>query len=175
MPVMNGFAFLEGMHARSEWPDILRVGLPALASPGSIAAGCNLVFFPDILHALSNLKMLSPDNECYSFDSRANGYVRGDGFAVVVLKRLSDAIRDNDTIRAVIRSTGSNQDGWIERGILRLTALGPKLAILLKPMLSAPFSVVRALWTIPSMCKFSCCGVVHRLAHLLERLFWIFS
>ncbi|KAF2490386.1 reducing type I polyketide synthase [Lophium mytilinum] len=78
----------------------------------SIAAGCNLLFYPDIMHALSNLGLLSPDNQCYSFDDRANGYARGEGFGVLVLKRLSDAIKHNDVIRAVIRSTGSNQDGY---------------------------------------------------------------
>ena len=61
--------------------------------------------------ALSNLGFLSRDSRCYSFDHRANGYARGEGFGVVVLKRVTDAIRDGDTIRAVIRSTGSNQDG----------------------------------------------------------------
>jgi acyl transferase domain-containing protein len=54
---------------------------------------------------------LSPDGKCYSFDHRSNGYSRGEGFGVVVLKRLSDAIRDGNTIRAVIRNTCSNQDG----------------------------------------------------------------
>ncbi|MCJ1263260.1 hypothetical protein MMC22_003130 [Lobaria immixta] len=77
----------------------------------SIAAGCNLIFYPDLMHALSNMNLLSPDNQCFSFDSRANGYARGEGFGVLVLKRLSDALQDNDVIRAVIRSTGSNQDG----------------------------------------------------------------
>lgn len=64
------------------------------------------------MHALSNLNLLSPDNQCYSFDSRANGYARGEGFGVLILKRLSDAIQNKDTIRAVIRATGSNQDGY---------------------------------------------------------------
>jgi acyl transferase domain-containing protein len=54
---------------------------------------------------------LSPDGECHSFDHRANGYARGEGFGTVIVKRLSDAVRDGDTIRAVIRATGSNQDG----------------------------------------------------------------
>lgn len=54
---------------------------------------------------------LSPDSRCYSFDDRANGYARGEGCGVVVIKRVSDAIRDGDTIRAIIRSSGSNQDG----------------------------------------------------------------
>jgi len=64
------------------------------------------------MHALTNMNMLSPDGECYSFDHRANGYARGEGFGVLVLKRLSDAIRDRDTIRALIRNTGCNQDGY---------------------------------------------------------------
>lgn len=70
------------------------------------------MIFPDIMLALSNMNLLSPDNQCFTFDSRANGYARGEGFGVLVLKRLSDALRDHDVIRAVIRSTGSNQDGY---------------------------------------------------------------
>jgi acyl transferase domain-containing protein len=64
------------------------------------------------MHALTNMNMLSADGECYSFDHRANGYARGEGFGVLILKRLSDAIRDRDTIRALIRNTGCNQDGY---------------------------------------------------------------
>ena len=54
--------------------------------------------------------MLSPDSKCFSFDHRGNGYGRGEGIAALILKRLPDAIRDGDTIRAVIRSVGTNQD-----------------------------------------------------------------
>lgn len=60
---------------------------------------------------LSTLGFLSPDGISYSFDSRANGYAKGEGVAVVVLKRLSDAIKDNDTIRSVVRAVSVNQDG----------------------------------------------------------------
>jgi acyl transferase domain-containing protein len=60
---------------------------------------------------LDNLGFLSKDSRCYSFDNRANGYARGDGFGVLVIKPLADAIRSGDTIRAVIRSSASNQDG----------------------------------------------------------------
>jgi acyl transferase domain-containing protein len=57
------------------------------------------------------MSFLSPDSRCYSFDHRANGYARGEGSVVLLLKRLGDAIRDKDMIRAVIRATGCNQDG----------------------------------------------------------------
>lgn len=55
--------------------------------------------------------MMSPDSVCHSFDERANGYAKSEGFGVVVLKRLSQAVHDGDTIRAVIRATGCNSDG----------------------------------------------------------------
>jgi acyl transferase domain-containing protein len=60
---------------------------------------------------LSNLNFVSPDGISYSFDHRANGYSRGEGFGVVVLKPLKAALAAGDTIRAVIRATGVNQDG----------------------------------------------------------------
>lgn len=66
---------------------------------------------PDFMLLLSNMNFLSPDSRCFSFDERANGYARGEGFGVVILKLLDDALKDNDIIRAVIRATGSNQDG----------------------------------------------------------------
>ena len=77
----------------------------------SIVGGSSLIFSPDYLHSLSNMNMLSPDGQCYSFDHRATGYGRGEGIGVLVLKRLSDALRDQDTVRAVLRNTGCNQDG----------------------------------------------------------------
>ena len=59
-----------------------------------------------------HMGFLSTDGRCFSFDHRANGYSRGEGFGVVVLKRLEDALQDGNTIRAVIRSTGVNSDGY---------------------------------------------------------------
>ncbi|KAH8706032.1 putative polyketide synthase [Talaromyces proteolyticus] len=79
------------------------------------------------MHALSNMNMLSPDGQCYSFDHRGNGYSRGEGFGVLVLKRVADAIRDNDTIRGIIRSTGCNQDGHTPSLTLPNTDLQAKL------------------------------------------------
>lgn len=60
---------------------------------------------------LARQNFLSPDSLCYSFDDRANGYSRGEGIGMVILKPLSNAIADGNTIRAVIRGTSSNQDG----------------------------------------------------------------
>ena len=57
------------------------------------------------------MNFISHDSRCFSFDDRANGYGRGEGVGVLVLKRLTDALNHGDTIRAVVRSTGSNQDG----------------------------------------------------------------
>lgn len=60
---------------------------------------------------LSNLGFLGGDSISFAFDDRANGYSRGEGVAVLVLKSLRQALRDNDPIRTIIRGTASNQDG----------------------------------------------------------------
>lgn len=61
--------------------------------------------------AESKLKMLSPDGKSRMWDQGANGYARGEGLAAVVLKTLSQAIKDGDRIECVIRETAFNQDG----------------------------------------------------------------
>lgn len=61
--------------------------------------------------SLSSLGFLSPDGICHSFDAQANGYGRGEGFGVIIIKDVDLAIQDNDTMRAVIRATGTNQNG----------------------------------------------------------------
>ncbi|KAI0486768.1 polyketide synthase [Xylaria cf. heliscus] len=77
----------------------------------AIVGGCNLMLSNEFSMTLDKGGVLGPDGICRSFDERGNGYGRGEGFGVVVLKRVSDCIRDGDTIRAVVRNTGSNQDG----------------------------------------------------------------
>ena len=57
------------------------------------------------------MHMLSADGISHSFDSKANGYGRGEGFGAILLKPLSKAMADGDAIRAIVRATGSNQDG----------------------------------------------------------------
>ncbi|KAK9413400.1 hypothetical protein SUNI508_02599 [Seiridium unicorne] len=86
-------------------------GLRSGACDMAVVAGSSMVLTPESVISLANMGFLSPSGRCFSFDDRANGYSRGEGFSVVVIKRLSDAMRDRNTIRAVIRSTGSNQDG----------------------------------------------------------------
>ena len=57
------------------------------------------------------LGAISPDGRCYTFDSRANGYVRGEGGGVVALKPLKSAVADGDPIHCVIRGSAVNNDG----------------------------------------------------------------
>ncbi|KAL9041234.1 MAG: hypothetical protein Q9214_004177, partial [Letrouitia sp. 1 TL-2023] len=77
----------------------------------AIAAGANLLLGPEPFIAGSSLKMLSPDGRSRMWDDDANGYARGDGVASVVLKTLSKAMQDGDSIECLIRETGVNQDG----------------------------------------------------------------
>lgn len=66
---------------------------------------------------LDNIGVLSKDSQCFTLDQRANGYARGEGFGVLVIKPVSAALRDGDTIRAVIRSSGSNSNGKSAAGL----------------------------------------------------------
>jgi acyl transferase domain-containing protein len=80
----------------------------------AVVGGSNLLLNPDMFLVLSNQQFLAQDGRCKSFDAKGDGYGRGEGFAAVVLKRVDDAIRDGDPIRAVIRGTGVSQDGKIK-------------------------------------------------------------
>ena len=77
----------------------------------ALAGGVNMILSPETTIAFSQAKMLSRDGRCRPFDAAANGYVRGEGCAVVVLKRLTDAHRDGDSVLAVLRASATNQDG----------------------------------------------------------------
>ena len=77
----------------------------------ALAGGVNLILSPEININFSKARMMAPDGRCKTFDSRADGYVRGEGCGMVVLKRLSDAVADGDNILAVIRGSAVNQDG----------------------------------------------------------------
>ena len=77
----------------------------------ALAAGSNLILTPENSIACSRWGMLAPDGQCKTFDAAANGYVRSEGCGVIVLKRLSDAVRDGDSVLAVVRGSAVNQDG----------------------------------------------------------------
>lgn len=77
----------------------------------ALAGGVNLIISPKGYVGFSKLNALSEDGKCKSFDDSADGYGRSEGCGAVVLKRLSDAIRDNDNILAVIRGSAINHDG----------------------------------------------------------------
>jgi acyl transferase domain-containing protein/SAM-dependent methyltransferase len=77
----------------------------------ALAGGSNALLAPDVTIALSKSHMMAPDGRCKAFDERANGFVRGEGCGIVVLKKLSDAITDGDHVLAVIRGSAVNQDG----------------------------------------------------------------
>ena len=77
----------------------------------ALAGGVNLNIIPESAIGMSKFGGLSPDGRCFTFDARANGYVRGEGGGVVVLKRLSRALADGDVIYCVIRGCAVNNDG----------------------------------------------------------------
>ncbi|HEU4326185.1 MAG TPA: aminotransferase class III-fold pyridoxal phosphate-dependent enzyme [Roseiflexaceae bacterium] len=77
----------------------------------ALAGGVNLILTPDVSVTLAQAQMLSPDGRCRTFDAGANGYVRGEGCGVVVLKPLAAALRDGDPVLALIRGSAVNQDG----------------------------------------------------------------
>ncbi|WP_460440812.1 type I polyketide synthase [Amycolatopsis stemonae] len=79
--------------------------------PVALAGGVNLIFSPDNAVTTAKFGGLSPDGRCFTFDARANGFVRGEGGGLVVLKTLSRAQADGDEILCVLRGTAVNNDG----------------------------------------------------------------
>ena len=77
----------------------------------ALAGGVNLILSPEINVNFCKAHMLAADGLCKTFDSRADGFVRGEGCGIVVLKRLSDALAGGDNILALIRGSAVNQDG----------------------------------------------------------------
>ncbi|KAH7400779.1 hypothetical protein DE146DRAFT_653958 [Phaeosphaeria sp. MPI-PUGE-AT-0046c] len=77
----------------------------------AIVAGTNIIVSPTMTQHMTQQGVLSPEGSCKTFDAAADGYARGEAINAVFIKRLDDAIRDGDPIRAVIRSTFQNCDG----------------------------------------------------------------
>ena len=85
----------------------LRAGESSLA----LAAGVNLLLSPVVTRSFDSAEAMSPTGACHAFDAAADGFVRGEGAGVVVLKRLRDALADGDLVLAVVRGSAVNQDG----------------------------------------------------------------
>ena len=77
----------------------------------ALAGGVNRLISPKVSLNFTQAKMLSPDGRCKTFDDSANGFVRSEGCGIVVLKRLKDAIADQDRIRGILLGSATNQDG----------------------------------------------------------------
>ncbi|RSS44929.1 polyketide synthase [Streptomyces sp. WAC08241] len=77
----------------------------------AVAGGVNLVLSPLATELAARTGALSPDGLCRPFDARANGFTRSEGCGIVVLKRLSDALRDGDRVHAVLHGSAVNHDG----------------------------------------------------------------
>lgn len=77
----------------------------------ALAGGVNAVISPEPFELFGRWGMLAPDGRCKTFDAQADGFSRGEGCGVLVLKRLSDAVADGDRILALVRGSAVNQDG----------------------------------------------------------------
>ncbi len=77
----------------------------------AITGGVNVLLSPAVTRSFDAANAMSPTGGCHAFDAGADGFVRGEGCGVVVLKRLGDAVRDGDPVLAVVRGSAVNQDG----------------------------------------------------------------
>ena len=122
MPDSNRISYFFGWHGASATIDTACSGsmvaldqavqtLRSGRSKMAVAAGANLILTPDMSISESKLGMLSTDGHCKMWDVSGNGYARGEGVACIIIKTLSQALADNDTIECIIRETAVNQDG----------------------------------------------------------------
>jgi malonyl CoA-acyl carrier protein transacylase len=93
-----------------------------------IVGGVSLILSPDMTITFSQARMMAADGRCKTFDASADGYVRGEGCGIVILKRLEDAIRDRDRILALIRGSAVNHDG-LSNGITAPNGLAQQAVI----------------------------------------------
>ncbi|KAI5776208.1 hypothetical protein EDC01DRAFT_763542, partial [Geopyxis carbonaria] len=95
----------------------------------AVVGGVNVILTPDVQIGTDRLGALGKDGVCYTFDERAEGYARAEGVGVVVLKRLSDAVRDGDDVRAVVRGSAVGANGFTGLGITHPSAAGQAATI----------------------------------------------
>ncbi|KAI1747778.1 hypothetical protein F4782DRAFT_551542 [Xylaria castorea] len=95
---------------------------------GAVVGGTNLILDAATLMAVDKMGVLSHTSTCHTFDASADGYGRAEGIGALYLKRLSDALRDGDPIRGVIRGTAANANGKTS-GITQPSAIGQEAVI----------------------------------------------
>lgn len=78
---------------------------------GAIVAGTSLIMGPATTAAMTQEGILSPEGSCKTFDAAADGFARAEAINAIYVKKLGDALRDGNPIRAIIRNTGTNSDG----------------------------------------------------------------
>ncbi|KAL0940537.1 Lovastatin diketide synthase LovF 14 [Colletotrichum truncatum] len=81
------------------------------STTGAVVGGTSLLLDPTMTALMSSDGIISPTGSCNTFDAKADGFARADGIAVLYIKRVNDAVRDGNPIRAVIKGTGTNTDG----------------------------------------------------------------
>ncbi|HET7503188.1 MAG TPA: SDR family NAD(P)-dependent oxidoreductase [Kofleriaceae bacterium] len=94
----------------------------------ALAAGVNVMLTPQLTIVFSKAGMMAADGRCKTFDAAADGYVRGEGCGVVILKRLADAVADGDQVLAVVRGSAVNQDG-LSNGLTAPSGLAQEAVI----------------------------------------------
>ncbi|KAI0479875.1 hypothetical protein F4859DRAFT_503798 [Xylaria cf. heliscus] len=95
---------------------------------GAVVGGTNLILDAAVQMAVDKMGVLSHTSTCHTFDASADGYGRAEGIGALYLKRLSDALRDGDPIRGVIRGTAANANGKTS-GITQPSAIGQEAVI----------------------------------------------
>lgn len=105
MPIQTGCsASLVGLHQACQ-------SLQANQCSSAIVAGANLILSPTIIRSLTEGMVFPPSGKCRTFDAQADGYGRAEAINAIYIKRLSEAIRDKNPIRAIVRGTAANFDG----------------------------------------------------------------
>ncbi|OJJ45037.1 hypothetical protein ASPZODRAFT_160532 [Penicilliopsis zonata CBS 506.65] len=137
--ISNRVSYLYNLHGPSVTMDTacsstlyaLHFAVQALRNreiPAAFVGGVNLILTLEYHLAIGQIGALSPTAQCHAFDASADGYSRGEAINVLYLKRVSDAIRDGDPIRAVIRGSSLTANGK-NNGITLPSALAQELAI----------------------------------------------
>ena len=126
------------------------------AISSAVVAGTNLILAPGLTVSMGLLMALSPEGSSKSFDASADGYARGEAVNAVFIKRLDQAIRDGNPIRAVIRSSAANADGRSQDG-MTMPSVDAHEAVIRKAYASAGLDISQtAMVVCPTSAKRIC-------------------